>query len=127
MFKFVDKPSDNKTNTHHSAPGQIRFDDRGNAIYEWRDARLELDGKQGEKLRERALLNTNLSLVDEGPTADSTAIRNDKGLYTGYNPYNSGQLAGKAPARKRDMRELSKWIEMKRRLDAQDKGTPLKK
>ncbi len=34
----------------------------------------------------------------------------------GYNPYESGLLKRKPTAPKRDLRELSKWIEMKKRV-----------
>ncbi|MEQ1582326.1 MAG: hypothetical protein ABL964_17190 [Steroidobacteraceae bacterium] len=40
------------------------------------------------------------------------------GLRTGYNPYDSGQLAGKVARKPRDMRELSKWIELTKKLGA---------
>ena len=40
---------------------------------------------------------------------------NPKGLRVGYNPYESGVLAKKGPPRKRDLRELSKWMEAKRK------------
>lgn len=121
MFEFFDDESDSATPNRQTAPGQVRFDARGNAIYAWKDAQLELDDQRAAKLRERALLNPNLALVDDTPAPDQAVVHNDKGLRVGYNPYESGQLAGKPPiAKKRDMRELSKWIEMKRRLDAQN-------
>lgn len=120
MLELLDDTSDAPQTTRSKAPGRVRFDARGNAIYEWNDVQLELDGEQGEQLRERALLNPTLSLVDDTPAPQVSAVRNDKGLRVGYNPYQSGQLAGKKPlAKKPDMRELSKWIETKRRLEAQ--------
>lgn len=72
-----------------------------------------------EKLRERALLHPGLSLVEDTPAPDQPVARNDKGARLGYNPYESGQLTNKPRTAKRpDMRELSKWIEMKRRMTA---------
>jgi hypothetical protein len=63
---------------------------------------------------------TELKLVEDVPVATATESWNDKGLQTGYNPYQSGLLTGKKPAvKKTDIRELSKWIEMKRRMDGQ--------
>lgn len=123
MFEFFNDESDTPAATsRQTAPGQVRFDERGNAIYAWKDTQLELDDQRAAKLRERALLNPALALVDDGAAPSQTTIRNDKGLRIGYNPYESGQLAGKPPvAKKRDMRELSKWIELKRRLDGQSK------
>lgn len=104
-------------------PGKINFDDRGNAVYEWKDPRLQQEGKQAERLRSKALSYAGLSLVDEEPEETETLVtHNDKGLRVGYNPYQSGMLAGSKPATKRrSMQELSKWIEMKRRLEQQNK------
>lgn len=129
MFKFFDDQAEPQAiGAEHTGAGKVRFDDRGNAIYDWNNAQLELDGRKAERLRERALLNPALALVDDSPETDSTAIRNDKGLRLGYNPYQSGQLAGKpAPKKKRDIRELSKWIEMQRRLGLLSPVTELKK
>jgi hypothetical protein len=33
------------------------------------------------------------------------------------NPYESGMLAKKAAKKKTDLRELSKWVDMKRKLE----------
>ena len=118
MFVFFDdeaKPADTKS----TAPGQVQFDARGNAVYAWRDDLLEQSGT-ADHLAERALLNSKLKLVDDNPAVAPSGICNDKGLQVGYNPYQSGLLAGKkTTAKKTDMRELSKWIEMKRRMGAQ--------
>jgi hypothetical protein len=41
---------------------------------------------------------------------------------SGYNPYESGVPDRKAPlTKKRDLRELSKWIEAKRKADSDKK------
>lgn len=122
MFEFInDEPETNTTRAEKKAPGKVRFDDRGNAIYQWNDLQLATDDKQGEQLRERALLNSTLSLVDDSPAPDAPVARNDKGLHVGYNPYESGQLGGKKSVtkKKHDIRELSKWIELQRRLGMQ--------
>ena len=47
---------------------------------------------------------------------------NAKGTRLGYNPYESGLLKRKPAAPKRDLRELSKWIEMKKRVDSTGGG-----
>lgn len=125
MFEFIDNDPDTAPATNrHKTPGQVRFDERGNAIYEWRDTKLEEDSQHAERMRERALFNPSLSLVDESPAPDQPCVRNDKGARMGYNPYQSGQLVGRPKTeKKRDMRELSKWIETKRRLAAQTNST----
>lgn len=99
-------------------PGEIAFDDRGNAIYAWSDDRLVEDGEDGERARQRALAHPGLSLVDDEPPANAPIRSNPKGLRQGYNPYESGVLAKKQLTRKRDLRELSKWLEMKRKMEA---------
>lgn len=106
---------------HDRQPAKIHFDDRGNAVYEWQDPRLTQDNKQAERLRARALNYEGLSLVDNEPANEPT-IRNEAGLRLGYNPYESGMLAGKQSNKRRSMQELSAWIEMKRRLDLEQQS-----
>src|SRR5687768_13141689 len=84
----------NRTKLHNSADdsrkaltemepsGHVKFDDRGNAVWEtWRGRRLEHPG---------------LSLADEEsePCAGGTRP-NVVGGRTGYNPYNSGMVKKK--------------------------------
>ena len=96
-----------------NAPGQIGFDDRGNAVYEW-DGRLKEEGEAGDRARNRALAHPGLSIVEEEGPANAPIRANPKGLRNGYNPYESGLLSRKGPQKKRDLRELSKWMEAKR-------------
>jgi hypothetical protein len=127
MFVFFDDEA-KPTETKSTAPGRVQFDARGNAIYAWRDDLLGQAGAKADSLRERALRNPELKLVDDAPIAGPSGICNDKGLQHGYNPYQSGLLAGNKPtAKKTDMRELSKWIEMKRRLGTLQPAAPGKK
>jgi hypothetical protein len=117
MFQFFDPDSEpSSDSTAAAAPGKVRFDSRGNAIYEWQNAQLIKDGAQADKQRERALYNPTLSLVDDGPPLPGAVMRNDNGLRVGYSPYESGQLNRKPIAKKRDIRELSKWIELQRSM-----------
>lgn len=100
-------------------PGRIAFDDRGNAIYEWNDDQLSLEGEEGERARSKALELPGLAMVEDEPTAEAPIRNNVKGLKLGYNPYESGLLPQKQVARKKtDLRELSKWLEMKKRLES---------
>ena len=98
-------------------PGQIAFDDRGNAVYEWQDGNLHEEGEAGDRARNKALAHPGLAIVDDEGPANAPMRSNPKGLRVGYNPYESGLLARKgqqAPRKKRDLRELSKWMEAKK-------------
>ncbi len=93
-------------------PGKLAFDDRGNAQYEWRDDRMLEDGEDADTRRARALSVANLVLVDDEPPPDKKAVSlNQKGVRQGYNPYDSGILK-KEHKKSRDLRALSKWIQM---------------
>jgi hypothetical protein len=95
-------------------PGAVRFDERGNAVYQWRDDSLADDSEAAERAREKALMHPGLSLVDEELPPQVAIQPNPKGLRHGYNPYESGMLDKKERKAKRNLRELSKWIEAKR-------------
>lgn len=99
-------------------PGRIAFDDRGNAIYAWNEDQLGLEGEEGERARRKALENPGLTMVEDEPAADAPIRNNSTGLRLGYNPYESGLLPRKQVTKKRDLRELSKWLEMKKRADS---------
>jgi hypothetical protein len=99
-------------------PGRIAFDDRGNAIYAWNEDQLSLDGEEGERARRKALEHPGLAMVEDEPVVNAPIQNNTKGLKVGYNPYESGLLQQKeVPKKKTDLRELSKWLEMKKRLE----------
>ena len=100
-------------------PGQIAFDERGNAVYSWNDPRLGEDSEEGDTARRRALEDPGLSMADEEPPTNAPIRNNRNGMRVGYNPYESGLLGRKQPPKKRDLRELSKWLEMKRKLNEQ--------
>jgi hypothetical protein len=104
-------------------PGNIAFDERGNAVYQWKSRHFEGDSKEAEELREQALNYEGLSIVDDEPRPEAMIQANPKGTRVGYNPYESGMLEKKAAPRKTDLRELSKWIEMKRALEQKKKAS----
>jgi len=97
-------------------PGKIAFDERGNAVYEWHDQALTEESEDGERARNKALRYHGLSLVDDEPPKDAPIQQNPKGLRVGYNPYESGLLEKKERRKKKDLRELSKWVETRRKL-----------
>jgi hypothetical protein len=95
------------------APGQIGFDERGNAVYEW-DGSLTEEGEAGNRARNKALAHPGLTILEDESPANAPIRSNPKGLRVGYNPYESGLLARQAQKKKRDLRELSKWMEAKK-------------
>lgn len=97
-------------------PGRIAFDDRGNAVYEWNEDHLSEDSEAAERARRKALDHPGLSMMEEEQRNNAPIQNNAKGLRLGYNPYESGLLPRKPVAKKRDLRELSKWLEMKKRV-----------
>lgn len=103
-------------------PGRIAFDERGNAVYAWNDDRFSEDGEEGEKARRKALDHPGLSFVEEEQPSNRPIQNNSKGTRLGYNPYESGLLKRKPTAPKRDLRELSKWIEMKKKVGTSNGG-----
>lgn len=102
-------------------PGRIAFDDLGNAQFEWANEQLSEDSAAGERLRERAMAHPGLAIADDEPPANAPMRANPKGLRLGYNPYESGVLAKKEYKPKRNLHELSRWIDMKRKLGGGEK------
>ena len=108
-FGFAERRSSPK----REQPGKLAFDDRGNAQYAWQDDRMLEDGEDAESRRLRALAIANLVLVDDEPPPDRKVVElNKKGVRQGYNPYESGMLKKDSYKKPKDLRALSKWIEM---------------
>jgi predicted Rdx family selenoprotein len=106
------KPS--KAGEPDETPGQFGFDDRGNITWEWKqDEALLAEDTLGAAARVRALLDPNLDLADVEPAPHDP--RNPKGLAQGYDPYQSGLLVNKERKKRRDLRALSEWVELKKK------------
>ncbi len=105
-----------------SGAGRVGRDDRGNMTWEWADdEELTADDTFGASQRIKALVDPALRIVEDDATG--AAKSNGKGLKKGYDPYDSGELGNKEFKKKRDLRELSKWIELRNRMQKPD-GTP---
>ena len=98
-------------------PGRLERDDRGNVTWQWSDdENLTADDTLGAAERIRALVDPGLDVQEEQDDPLSPVQNNTKGLKTGYNPYNSGALGKQAWKKKKDLRQLSKWIELKKKM-----------
>lgn len=101
-----------------SEVGHLSTDDRGNVTWEWSevDENLLADDEIGATARMRALVDPSLEVEEDDDDTTNPLKSNPKGLKSGYNPYNSGAL-GKATWKKsKDLRELSKWIELRKKM-----------
>jgi hypothetical protein len=105
------------TGAAEEAPGQLGVDDRGNITWTWKqDEALLADDTLGAAERVRALLDPKLGIdVEEEPGPSAHDPRNTKGLTQGYDPYRSGVLGKAEWKKKRDLRALSEWVEVKKK------------
>lgn len=102
-------------------PGRLGIDDLGNVQWEWSaDENLQADDTLGAAERMRALVDPTLDVVDE--ENPNSIKHNPKGLVKGYNPYDSGALGKQSWKKKKNLRELSKWIELKRKTAQKKDG-----
>lgn len=98
-------------------PGHLGVDDRGNVTWEWNgETDLLADDTLGAAERMRALVDPALVVNDEDEDPDNPVTRNPKGLKSGYNPYNSGTLGKQSWKKKKNLRELSQWIELRKAM-----------
>lgn len=122
------KPGDQTTptspdkDTGGSDAGQLATDDRGNVTWEWADkGDLLADEPIGTAERLRALVDPRLDVVEDDDSIDNPLSVNPRRLKTGYNPYSSGALGKQTWTKKKDLKELSKWIELRKKV-AEKKG-----
>ncbi|HEX5651411.1 MAG TPA: hypothetical protein VFX69_17275 [Steroidobacteraceae bacterium] len=118
---MADKPTGKKppasAEQDPDEPGRLERDDRGNVTWQWSDDQnLNADDTLGAAERLRALVDPGLDVQEEQENPLSPAQSNTKGLKTGYNPYNSGALGKQAWKKKKDLRRLSEWIELKKKM-----------
>ena len=98
--------------------GRVRHDERGNAVWEWATSTGSF-ARDATTHRLRRLEHAGLAIVEDdkpAPAAQGQAQINKQATRTGYDPYQSEIVGAKAKPKKTDLRELSKWIEMKKKL-----------
>ena len=116
----ADPVASTKSDTTVTGPGQLTRDDRGNINWQWADdPNLQADDVVGNTARLRALAPADLTLEGEGDdlaalTKEPVPVR--KSPQSGYNPYNSGDPTKQSWKKKRDLRELGRWIALKKRM-----------
>lgn len=110
------EPSPKNDRGGEKSTGRVRFDERGNAVWEWQLATgafgLEVSTQRLQKLEHPAL-----SIADDAPTPFETVRANPLGTKKGYDPYDSGRLGKKPPPAKKDLRKLSEWLKMKKQFE----------
>jgi hypothetical protein len=110
----------------NTGSGRVGRDDRGNMTWEWADEDGLLDDDEiGKAERIRALVDPTLKVQEDEIEGNAPIQPNPKGLKKGYNPYDSGALGKAEWKKKKDLRELSKWIELRKKLEPADEpGKP---
>ena len=98
--------------------GRVKFDDRGNAVWEWSVATGAF-GREVSTERLQKLEHPALSIADDSPLTLADSVRpNPLGTKKGYDPYDSGKL-GKPPApAKKDLRRLGEFLKLKKQAEA---------
>jgi hypothetical protein len=123
-----DGPSSQRAPDESStAPGQLSVDDRGNVSWEWADdPEFQADGVLGKTARLHALAPGHLSIENE--EFDSASVSRDpvpvRKKPPGYNPYDSGEPTKQSWKKKRDLREFSKWVALRKRIKNESGGKP---
>jgi hypothetical protein len=95
-------------------PGQIAFDDRGNAIYEWQDDSLTEDGAGGDRARRQGAGASGPGDRRGRRSGERADPLQSEGTAQRLQPVRERRARAKGPAKKRDLRELSKWMEAKK-------------
>jgi len=114
---MTEKPGGKPPATKGGDPGHLGLDDRGNVTWEWQDeGDLLADDTLGGAERLRALVDPKLQVKDDDDDPLNPIRSNPKGLKSGYNPYNSGALGKQSYKKKKNLKELSKWIELRKKL-----------
>ena len=112
-----------KNATGDKSTGRVKFDERGNAVWEWQVTTgafgVEVSTQRLQKLEHPAL-----SIADDAPTPFETVRSNPLGTKKGYDPYDSGRLGKKPPPAKKDLRKLSEWLKLKKQADSNKDEEP---
>jgi hypothetical protein len=89
-----------------SPSGCVVRDDRGSAVWKW----------GSDALSDRVPYPAGLAVADDTRPAAKTATSKRVAARSGYNPYQYDRVERQPTerARKRDLRELSRWIQLRK-------------
>jgi hypothetical protein len=118
------EPSPKNDSGGEKSTGRVRFDERGNAVWEWQVTTgafgLEVSTQRLQKLEHPALSIA----ADDSPTPFETVRSNPLGTKKGYDPYDSGRLGKKPTPVKKDLRRLSEWLKLKKQAEGAKDADP---
>jgi hypothetical protein len=113
--------ADDPARDTEKSTGRVKFDDRGNAIWEWQ-VETGAFAEEVSTARLHKLEHPALSLADDSPSPVDAVRANPTGTKKGYDPYDSGKLGKTAAApRKKDLRRLSEWLKLKKQHEQNNK------
>jgi hypothetical protein len=112
-----------KNETGDKSTGRVKFDERGNAVWEWQVTTgafaTEVSTQRLQRLEHPAL-----SIADDAPTPFETVRSNPLGTKKGYDPYDSGRLGKKPPPAKKDLRRLGESLKLKKQAESNKDEEP---
>lgn len=106
-FKLFDNPEQMNRLDDDKSDGQGRteYDELGNAVW------VPYKGLSGKETLARLLNDDTLAVTEDESKGTVRRIQENRGgLGKGYDPYDSGMLLKKKWKKKKNLRELSKWI-----------------
>jgi hypothetical protein len=106
------EPSSKSGATGDKSTGRVKFDERGNAVWEWQIATGAF-GREVSTARLKKLQNPTLSIADDAPTPFDKVRANPQGTKKGYDPYDSGRLGKSQKGPQKDLQRLSDWLKAK--------------
>jgi hypothetical protein len=117
-------PSSKGSAGGEKSTGRVKFDERGNAVWEWQ-VTTGAFGMEVSTQRLQKLENPALSIADDSPTPFETVRANPLGTKKGYDPYDSGRLGKKKEVPvKKDLRRLSEWLKLKKLAEGNKDDEP---